>query len=170
MQPEIGVFALSYLLILLGLIGSVLPIVPGPLFIWLGALTWAIADDFQAVGWPTLIIMGVLMIIGWGSDLILTTIATRSAGGGWKAVIGAILFGLLGGILFTGLLPIVGSIVGTVLGAVVGILLVEYREKQDWGHALRAGRGYVAGYLMAVALELVLSLLMLALFVWQAFL
>ena len=45
----------AYALMVLGLIGSLLPVVPGPVFIWLGVLTWAWSDGFQAIGWPTLL-------------------------------------------------------------------------------------------------------------------
>jgi uncharacterized protein YqgC (DUF456 family) len=162
-------FALAYLLMFLGVLGAFLPMLPGPLFIWLGALAWAWADSFQAVGWPTLAVMGVLLLLAWGGDLLLSTLGSRYAGAGWKAVAAAILGGLLGGILFSGLLPVIGTVLGTILGAVAGILAVEYHEKRDWGQAFQAGKGYVLGYLAASALKLALSLLMLAIFAWQAF-
>ena len=60
---------LAYLLMFVGLIGSVLPLVPGPVFIWLGALVWAANDGFQAVGWPTLLFLGLLTVLAWSSDL-----------------------------------------------------------------------------------------------------
>lgn len=169
MQVDATVFLLAYLLMFLGLLGAILPIVPGPLIIWLGALLWAMADGFQAVGWPTLVVLGILMALAWSSDLILTIIGSRKAGAGWKAVLGAIVFGVLGGILLSGLPPVVGSIIGTILGAVVGILIIEYYDKRDWGLAFRAGKGYILGYLAACVVELFLSLAMIAIFAWQAF-
>lgn len=159
----------AYLLIILGLIGSLLPILPGPLLIWLGALLWGYADGFQAVGWPTLVVLGVLMVLAWTSDLILTTFGTRKAGASWKAVVGAIAGGIVGAILLSGVLPVIGTILGTILGALIGILLVEYYDKRDWGQAFQASKGYVFGSLAARALEVFLSLLMIAIFVWQAF-
>ncbi len=78
---------LAYLLMFVGLIGSVLPLVPGPIFIWLGALLWAANDGFQAVGWPTLLFLGVLTILAWSSDLLLTTLFSRRGGASWKAIL-----------------------------------------------------------------------------------
>lgn len=169
MQTSTDFLVLAYLLMFLGIIGAILPVVPGPLLIWLGALLWGWVDGFQAVGWPTLAVLAVLMVLAWSSDLILTTLGSRRAGAGWKAVAGAIVGGVVGGILFSGVPPLIGSIWGTILGAVAGILAVEYLEKRDWGRAFRAARGYIFGFLVASALELFLSLLMIAIFAWQAF-
>ncbi len=160
---------LAYLLIILGLIGAILPILPGPLLIWLGALLWAWADGFQAVGWPTLVVLGLLMVLAWGSDLILTTLGTRKAGASWKAVAGAIVGGIAGAILLSGVLPVIGTILGTILGALIGVLLAEYYDKRDWRQAYQASKGYIFGSVAARALEMFLSLLMIAIFVWQAF-
>lgn len=163
------VMAVSYLLMVLGLIGAVLPIVPGPLLIWLGALLWAWADGFQALGWPTLLALGVLTLLAWGSDLVLTTVTSRRAGAGWKAVGGAILGGLAGGLLLGGLIPIIGTILATIAGAITGIVAIQYLETRNWSRAMQASRGYIIGFLISSAVEILLALLMIALFAWQAF-
>lgn len=170
MQPEAGLLTLAaYLLMILGLAGSILPILPGPLLIWLGAILWGWVDGFQRLGWPTLIILGVLMVLAWTSDLFMSTFGTRRAGASWKAVAGAIVGGIVGAVLLTGVLPIIGTILGTILGAVIGILVIEYYDKGNWRQALRASRGYIFGSLAARVLELFLSLLMIAIFAWKAF-
>jgi uncharacterized protein YqgC (DUF456 family) len=153
-QPAADLLTLvAYLLIILGLVGAILPILPGSVLIWLGALLWAWVDGFQAVGWPTLAVLGVLMVLAWTSDLVLTTLGTRKAGASWKAVV----------------VPVIGTILGTILGALIGILLIEYYDKRDWGQAYRASKAYVLGSLAGRALELVLSLFMIVIFAWQAF-
>jgi uncharacterized protein YqgC (DUF456 family) len=159
----------AYVLILLGLVGAILPILPGPLLIWLGVLVWGWTDGFQAVGWPTLAVLGLLMILAWTGDLVLTTLGTRNAGASWKAIAGAIVGGIVGAVLLSGLLLVIGTIIGTIAGAMVGIVAVEYYDKRDLGKALQASKGYLLGSLAARALELFLSLLMIAIFVWQAF-
>lgn len=161
---------LAYLLMFLGLIGSVLPLVPGPLLIWLGALLWAANDGFLAVGWPTLFLLGLLTILAWSSDLILTAVFSRRMGASWKAVLGAILGGFAGGILFGGWIPIVGTLVATVLGAVAGMVAMEVFDKRDLRLALRSTQGYVVGVLASSLLEAVLAVVMILVFIWQAFL
>ena len=56
-----------------------IPVLPGPVLIWLGAFVWAWADNFTRIGWGTLIVLGVLALIAWGSDLFLTTVMSRRA-------------------------------------------------------------------------------------------
>jgi uncharacterized protein YqgC (DUF456 family) len=59
MSEGLGMLAsgLGVVLLFLGLAGSILPILPGPFLIWLGALIWAWGNDFQKVGWPLLIFL-----------------------------------------------------------------------------------------------------------------
>ena len=55
-------------LVFVGLAGSVIPVLPGPFLIWLGAFIWAWADGFLRLGWGTLTVLGVLaVVVGQGS-------------------------------------------------------------------------------------------------------
>lgn len=161
---------LAYVLMFIGLIGSLLPLVPGPVLIWLGALLWAVSNDFDAVGWPTLLVLLALTILAWASDLLLTAVLSRRVGASWKAILGAILGGFAGGIFFGGWIPVIGTMVATVAGAIVGMVAMEVIDKRDLRLAIRSSRGYLLGVLASSALEAGLALLMLAIFVWQAFL
>jgi uncharacterized protein YqgC (DUF456 family) len=170
-MPELSPIALlAYGLMFFGLIGSALPLLPGPVLIWLGALLWAWGDGFQALGWPTLLVLGLLTVMAWASDLLLTTYVSRRVGASWKAIAGAICGGLIGGIFFGGWIPVLGTLLATVAGAIVGILVVEYLDKRQFQPAIRASQGYILGYLASGALEAFLAVLMIALFAWQAFL
>ncbi|MCL5997493.1 MAG: DUF456 domain-containing protein [Chloroflexi bacterium] len=162
-------YPVSYLLILLGLIGAVVPVLPGSLLIWLGAFLYAQADGFRAFGWPTLIVLGLMVLVTWGSDLLLTTLITRKTGASWKATAGAIAGGIPGGLLLSGVFPLVGTVFGAIVGAVIGVLLVEYLGHRDWRAAFDAARGYIIGYLASAALQLFLCLTMIAIFLVQVF-
>jgi uncharacterized protein YqgC (DUF456 family) len=171
MPPALSPWALlAYLLMFVGLIGSVLPLVPGPLLIWLGALLWAANDGFQSVGWPTLLFLGILTLLAWSSDLLLTTVFSRRMGASWKAVLGAIVGGLAGGLLLGGWIPIVGTLLATILGAIAGMVAVEAMDKRDLRVALRATQGYMVGVLASSLLEATLAIVMILIFAWQAFL
>jgi hypothetical protein len=161
---------LAYMLMFVGLIGSMLPVVPGPVLIWLGALMWAANDGFQAVGWPTLLFLGILTVLAWSSDLFLTAVFSRRVGASWKAILSAILGGFIGGIFFGGWIPILGTLVATVVGAVVGMVAMEVLDKRDLRLALRSTQGYVLGVLASSALEALLAVVMILVFIWQAFL
>jgi uncharacterized protein YqgC (DUF456 family) len=156
-------------LLFLGLVGSILPIVPGPFLIWLGAFIWAWGNGFERIGWPVLIILGLMTVVAWASDLFLNAIISRRAGASWKSIGGAIAGGLLGGLLLSVPVPIIGTLIGAAVGAVAGMWFIEYLDKRSRSAAWRAVRAYIASMALAAALELALSLSMLAIFVWQAF-
>ncbi len=69
------------LLLLVGLAGSVIPVLPGPLFIWLGALLWAWGDGF-GVGWPTLVVLGLLALLSWATTC--SKLGDRATPASWK--------------------------------------------------------------------------------------
>lgn len=160
--------AIGYALIVLGLIGAVLPVLPGPILIWLGVLVWAWADGFVAVNWWTLGALGLLAALAWASDLFFTTTLSRRAGVSWRAIAGALVCGVLGGIVLSGV-PVLGTLFGALIGAVVGMLVIERSIKGEWPAAWAAVRAYVAATALSTGFELVVALLMVGVFVWQAF-
>ncbi len=159
---------IAYLLIVLGVIGSVIPVLPGPFLIWAGALVWAFADGFTRIGWGTLIVLGILALVAWGSDLFLSTVMSRRAGASWRAIIGAIAGGLVGAVLLSAL-PVLGTVLGAILGAIAGMWLVEYWLKGSTQAATSAVQAYLASIVLAAVVEMVVALIMVAVFAWQAF-
>lgn len=157
----------GYALILLGLVGVILPLLPGPLLIWLGALVWAWGDGFVRVNWVVLTMLGVLAALAWASDILLTTTMSRRAGVSWKAIGGALAGGILGGFLLIEI-PIIGTLFGALVGAMLGMLAVEWFDKRNLHQALRATWGYLVSSLLASALEIVIAVAMVGIFVWQA--
>jgi hypothetical protein len=116
-----------------------------------------------------LLFLGVLTILAWCSDLLLTAVLSRRVGASWKAILGAIVGGFVGGIFFGGWIPIVGTLVATVLGAIVGMIVMEALDKRDLRVAIRSSQGYVLGVLASSAVEAALAVAMILVFVWQAF-
>ena len=159
---------IGYILIFLGLVGAVVPLLPGPAFIWLGVFIWAWGDGFTRIGWPTLLFLGILTLIAWGVDIAFSVISSRKAGAGWLSIGVSILTGIGGGILLS-FIPLVGSILGAIGGAIAGLWYMEYRAKGDRALATQAVRGYIGGVLVSMAVELGVALLMILIFAWQAF-
>ncbi len=160
--------AAAYILIVIGVAGSVIPLLPGPMLIWLGAFVWAWADGFTRMGWGTLIVLGLLALAAWGSDIFLTTVISRRAGASWKAILGAIVGGLVGAGLLSAL-PLLGTVLGAILGAMAGMWLVEYWDKGHVSAATAAVQAYVASMIFAAVLEMVIALVMVGIFATQAF-
>jgi uncharacterized protein len=160
---------LGYALVLLGVAGTVLPLLPGPVLIWLGILAWAWGDGFVQVNWLVLAILGILALLAWGSDLFFTTAFTRKAGVSWKAVFGSIVTGILGGI-FLSQLPFIGTLFGALLGALLGMLVIERYDKHNWPAAFAGVRAYIGATILSTVFEVTVAALMVGIFVWQAWL
>lgn len=159
----------GYLLMLLGLIGAVVPLLPGPFLIWLGAVVWAWGEGFDRIGWPTLLFLLFLAVLAWVSDFLLNAVFSRRAGASWKSIGAAILGGIVGGVLFSGMIPVLGTLVGALVGALAAMYALEYLDKRDARAALRAMGAYAGSMAVAAAVEIVLAVAMIALFAWQAF-
>lgn len=168
LNPSDGLAAVGVLIMVIGFVGVFIPIVPGPILIWAGALMWAISDQFVRVGWPTLIFMAVLMVGAWGSDLALTTYFTKRTSSSWLTVLGSIIGGITGGIFLSPSIPIIGSIIGAVIGAILGVLIVELFRKRQLRPALNASGAYLTGCMVGQFVELIFAVMMIGLFVWQA--
>lgn len=145
----------ALILIVVGLIGVVVPVLPGAFLVFSGLLLGAWADDFARVGVPTLLLLGALTLLTYGIDFAATAFGAGRVGASRRAVIGAGLGTLVG--LFFGL-P--GIILGPFLGAVLG----EYTVRRKLGEASRAGAGTWLGLAIGAAAKAALLFLMLGLF------
>lgn len=152
-------FGLALIFIVIGLIGTVVPLLPGILLIWLTILVYAILSGFAAVTPLGLAIHTLIALVTGTSDLWMSLLGARTGGASKRAI----LFGIAGAVIGTFVLPLFGTIIGYALG----ILLGEYQKREDWEAALRAGLSGLAGWGIATVVQLGGGLLMLAIFVWQ---
>lgn len=144
-------------LFLAGLVGSVVPWMPGPLFILAGAVVWAFATDFQTLGWGRLAILAALAVLSFLLDFLAGALGARRYGASRWGVVGAMLGAVVG--LFLGPL---GVIAGCVVGAVVG----ELARGADLAGGVRSGLGALVGFLAGLVADLVLAITMIALFLY----
>jgi uncharacterized protein len=154
------VLILTVLLMAVGLIGTVVPILPGSILIFGGALLYAWAEGFGAVGWPTLLVLGMLAAVGTTADIWASSLGARAAG----ASVWSMLVGLAGGLVGMALF----SLPGAILGAILAVLLAETVRLRDVKGAAKAGGGWMLGWLLSTVVHLAAGLIMVALFVWQA--
>ena len=148
-------WVLAAVLVVVGLVGTLLPMLPGVALVFLGLVVAAWAEGFQQVGWFTLVILGLLTLLAYALDLAATALGTRRVGASRRAVWGAGLGTLVG--LFFGL-P--GLLVGPFAGAVLG----EYTVQRRLGPAGVAGAGAWLGFALGVAAKIALAFTMLGIF------
>jgi uncharacterized protein len=148
----------SAVVIGIGLVGVLLPVVPGLVLCWLGVLGWAVFGDAGPGRWAVLGIATVIGLIGVVAQFALPGRGLKRAGvSGWSIFLG----GLLGMIGF-----FVVPIVGLVLGFVLGIWLSEQIRLGNAGEAWRATRQAVRAVGLSLLIELGAALALAA--VWVA--
>ncbi len=149
-------WTLAVLLVVVGLAGSILPMIPGVPILFVGLLLAAWINDFQQVGAWTLSALGLLTAASLVVDFGATAMSTRRYGAGRAAVIGATL-GLLVGLFF--------GLAGFILGPFAGAFLGHIIARGTLSASARAGVGAWVGVLLGTVAKLVIGLLMVLVFV-----
>ncbi len=142
--------ALAIILIIVGLIGCVLPIIPGPPLSFLGLLTLHFTQ-FGEGEYTTnfLLILALIATVVTVLDFVVPVWGTKKFGGTKAGMWGATI-GLIIGMIFLGPL---GLIFGPLVGAIIGESIKGANNKD----AFKAGLGAFFGFLMGVGLKLAAS-------------
>lgn len=153
---DIFLLLIALLLMLLGIIGSFLPVLPGPITSWFGFLLLYFSPLIE-VSKKFLIITLIIAIIIWVLDYFIPAMGTKKFGGSRAGMIGTTV-GLLVG-LFS---PIPG---GIVIGPFLGALFGEMVNKADSKTALKAAFGSFLGFLTSTFIKFVVAVIYLGMFV-----
>lgn len=153
------VFGIAVAFIVLGLIGTIIPALPGPILILLTILGYGWVDGWMAPSGWMIGVMVVLMLVTGSADLWLPYLGVRSSGGNRRVTI----YAFIGSIIGLFYLPPFGPIIGYA----IGVLLGSYQLHRDWRVALRASLIGVAGWGVATAIQLGGGIIVLILFVWS---
>jgi uncharacterized protein len=149
-------WALSALLIVAGLAGTVLPALPGTAFVLAGIVLGAWIDDFTRVPLWVVGLCTVLAVLAWVLDYVAGLMGARRAGASKQALIGAAVGTVVG--LFMG---IVGVLFMPLVGAAVG----EYLARKDQRQALNVGVATWLGIMAGLLAKVVLACMMIGIFI-----
>ena len=148
-------WTLSVTLIVVGLAGTVLPALPGTLFVLGGIVLGAWIDDFTRVGWATVTVVSVLAVLAWVLDYVAGMMGAKKAGASREALIGAALGTVAG--LFMGL---IGVFFMPLVGAAVG----EYIAQRDHARAAHVGVATWVGIMLGMIAKVVIAFMMIGAF------
>jgi len=137
------------LFILLGLAGSILPILPGPTLSFIGLFWVALLRHFSPPLTPTLILFMLIITIAITvMDYFIPLIGAKKYGASKWGIYGSIVGMVIGAFL---------SPLGMLLGALIGAVLVEWMVSRKEKQALKAGWGIFIGSILGSILKLVVS-------------
>jgi uncharacterized protein len=163
MEPwlDASIFGLTLIVMLIGLVGLVVPLFPGVVVIWLGALGYGLLTSFGIVGTIFFILITLLMLAGVTVDNVLMGVGARRGGASWWSIILALVAGIAG----TLLAPPIGGLIA----APLTVFLVEYLRVGDWSKVFIAVRGLATGWGLSILVRIGIGLAMVfswGLWVW----
>ena len=149
------------LAMVVGILGTVVPLLPGLPIVWAAALVYGVAEGFGVIGWICFV---VITLVGIGGIVAGIVVPQRKVQGG-GAPFSTSLLGLIGGIIGFFVIPIVGLVVGAVVGVFVAERLRTGNREEAWASTKRAIVGFGVGALVQMGAGFVMMLTWIA---WAA--
>jgi uncharacterized protein YqgC (DUF456 family) len=158
---DIALLIIGFLFMLVGILGSFLPVLPGPPISWIGLfllyLTKSVPDNWWVLG-ITLVVALIILAL----DYIIPAIGMKKFGGTKAGMIGTTI-GLLIALFF----PILGPL-GIIIWPFIGALIGELLNKADKKTATKAAFGSFLGFLTGTFLKFMVAIVYLGLFITKA--
>lgn len=158
---DIFLLTLGFILMLVGIIGSFLPILPGPPISWVGLLLLHSTSVIDMT-WTFLGITLAIALLVFALDYIIPAIGTKKFGGTKAGVIGTTI-GLIVALFF----PILGPF-GIIIWPFIGALVGELLNKADKKTATKAAFGSFLGFLTGTFMKFLVAIVYLGLFISEA--
>jgi uncharacterized protein len=149
----------TLVIMLIGVVGAFLPIIPDVAIIWLAGLGYGLIHGFDWIGVVALVLMAVVAIVAELSETWMTGLGARATGASLLGILVGLGLMLVGTLLTS---PIAG-----ILAGLLGMIFVEYRRHRNWKKAVASATGAAAGCGLSYVVKVGLSLLMIAMWgVW----
>ncbi len=168
-MTETFLIIVTFLVMLIGVAGVIIPILPDVWLIWLAAIGYGLLQQPLFDGWVggiAMIFITLLTAAGVAADWVMVNAGAAKGGASWQGIVASIGLGIAGLPFF----PPLGSLVG----ALLGLFLVEYfKNGKNPKVAWEAVKGYAAGCGLSVVARLAIALAMIGIWgvwVWVSYL
>lgn len=151
----------SFLVMLAGLVGILIPFIPDIPVIFSAAFVFALATRFAYVGWGTIGLFAVMTVVAVLLDWLPGVLGVKKMGGSYLGMIGSAI-GMVFGLA-------IANLPGLIVGSFVGAFSFELLGGKNGRQALRAGSGTILGFLFGGLMKFVIGTAMMGIFVWQVF-
>lgn len=142
-------------MVLAGLAGTVLPVLPGTLLVWLGLLLGAWSEDFARVSVGTMVFITFLALFASALDFVAGLMGAKRAQASKLALVGAAVGTVVG--LFMGL-------IGVLFMPLVGAAIGEYWAQKNHERAARVALSTWLGIMVGMIAKIVIAFIMLGVF------
>lgn len=155
------IFIVALILMILGIVGSVLPIVPGPILSFAGLLVYYIFQENEVLSLGPILLFALGMLFLIVADYVLPLLGVKFLGASKKGQWGAIIGALLGIVFF----PPLGIFIGALMGAIIG----EMYYGKKFPEAMMVAMGVVTGSVVAIFLQVIFSLSVIGYFLFKIY-
>lgn len=157
-MPEVAILIIGLLINGLGILGCIVPALPGPLISWTSLLLFFFLPDHEIGTW-TLVITGIFMAMATAMDYVVPVLGAKKFGSSKEGIWGGMI-GIVVGIFF---FPPIGIILGPLIGTVVGDMIAG----GTFTKALNSGVGSLIGFIVGASIKLIYCCFVLGIFFWQ---
>lgn len=151
--------ALVLILMLVGLIGTLVPILPGILLMWIAAVFYGFAVGFDAFSIGVLVAITILATVSVAVGIMLPKRAAAESGVATSSQLAAGVGAVIGFFVI--------PVVGVVVGALAGIALAEWRDKGEWSAARSSTMAVAKGFGLSALVQFGIGFLILVMWlIW----
>ncbi len=160
-MTEIFFIVITIILCIIGLAGSLLPMLPGTPLIFLAALVYAWHTSFATVTWEILLLLLALLLLSQIMEYLASMIGAKKCGASRWGIIGALSGGIIG--------MIGGGLAGLIIGTFLGALVAELGYGKSLNASLHIGVGTVVGFVGGTIGKFIIALIMISVFLAAIF-
>ena len=154
----------------IGVIGAIVPGLPGSSIILTAILIWCIATDFAALSW-SLVLIFVVLILSAAVEYVAVYLGAKQSGASKWSQRGAIAGMVLGFLGLIPALPLGGPIFGLLVGAIIGSFVGEYAYRSNlesgarFRQAFKVSLGIVVSSIIGNVIEALLAAIAVLIFI-----
>lgn len=155
---EILLFVAALIVMIVGLAGIIVPIIPGLPLIWFAALCYALFTDFTTISREFLFASAILVLVVTILQHLFSVYGAKRYGASRWGTFGAFV-GMIFGLFL-------GSIAGLIIGPLIGAVAFELLVGKTLSQALKAGFGTFVGFLFGSIFQLIASTTLIGIFIY----
>ena len=154
---EVIFYTIGAIIILAGLVGAVLPLLPGVPLVFLGIFTISAVAKFSFISTTSLIVLGFLALLSVGVDYLSGFLGAKFSGSSLAGLFGAIL-GMVFGVSVFGL-------IGFLIGPTIGVFIFDYVSRRSAKKSAKAATYTFLSTVSGIVINSLLALLMVGIFI-----